>query len=242
MSDASSYSALDARLERLERQTRSLKRLLILALAAVVVAFGAGAAGAAQKALTFTDSHGHTRVKVDAGGVQMYDAAGNRRMLLGFNTTGNPSLYLEDAHGNYLLGAYVSDKQQPVIRIADSNDKGRLYLGLTADQHQPRMEFDDAQENERLYVGLTTESSGLVRAFTAGGKEQTSLEEDKVQITDGSGNERIYLGTTSSGDGILKTFDSSDRERTYAGVFTDGKAGYQSYDASGTADWNSTWK
>jgi hypothetical protein len=81
-----------------------------------------------------------------------------------------------------------------------------------------------------------------VRSFTAGGKDQTSLEEDKVTITDGSGNERIYLGTTIDGNGILKTFDSADRERTYAGVFTDGKAGFLSYDTSGTADWNSTWK
>ena len=129
-----------------------------------------------------------------------------------------------------------------MIRLADSSDKGRAYFGLTADQHQPRIEFDDAQENERLYVGLTTESTGLVRAFTAGGKEQTSLEDDKVTITDGSGNRRIYLGTTDDGNGILKTFDSEDRERTYLGVFTDGKAGFQSYDSAGTADWNSTWK
>lgn len=242
MSDASAFSGLEARFDRLERQVRSLKRLLLLSLVGVVAAFGAGAAGAAQKALTFADAQGHARVKIDATGVQMYDAGGKRRVLLGFNTTGHPSLYLEDGSGNYRLGAYISDKEQPVIRLADANDKGRAYFGLTADQHQPRIEFDDAQENERLYVGLTTSSSGLVRSFTAGGKDQTSLEEDKVTITDGSGNERIYLGTTDSGDGILKTYDSEDRERTYAGVFTDGKAGFQSYDTGGTADWNSTWK
>lgn len=242
MSDASSFSSLDARIERLEGQIRGLKRLLLVALVGVVAAFGAGAAGAAQKALTFADAAGHTRVKIDAGGVQMYDASGARRVLLGFNSTGHPSLYLEDPHGNYALGAYISDKEQPVIRLGDSQDKGRAYFGLTADQHEPRIEFDDAQENERLYVGLTTESSGLVRAFTSGGKNQTSLEDDKVTVTDGNGNERIYLGTSDSGDGILETYDSTDRERTYAGVFTDGKAGFQSYDTSGTADWNSTWK
>lgn len=240
MSDASSFSGLEARFERLERTVRSLKLLLLIALAGVVAAFAAGAAGAAQKALTFADAHGRARVKIDATGVQMYDAAGKRRVLLGFNTTGHPSLYLEDAHGNYPLGAYISDKEQPVIRLGDANDKGRAYFGLTADRHEPRVEFDDAQENTRLYIGLTTSSTGLVRAFTASGKDQTSLEDDKVTITDGSGNERIYLGTTSSGDGILKTFDSQDHERTYTGVFTDGKAGFQSYDTAGTVDWNST--
>lgn len=240
MPDASSFSALEARFEGLERQIRGLKRLLLVALVGVVAAFGAGAAGAAQKAMTFADSQGHTRVKIDATGLQMYDAGGKRRVLLGFNTSGHPALYLQDAHGNYPLGAYISDKDQPVIRLGDANDKGRAYFGLTADEHQPRIEFDDAQENSRLYVGLSTSSTGLVRAFTAGGKDQTSLEDDKVTITDGSGNQRIYLGSTSSGDGILKTFDSADRERTYTGVFTDGKAGFQTYDTGGTIDWSST--
>lgn len=240
MSDASSFSAgLDARVEAMERQIRSLKRLLFAALAAVIAAFGAGAAGAAQKSLSFADAQGHTRVKIDAGGVQMYDASGKRRMLIGFNSYNKPSLYLEDAHGNYPLGAYISDKDQPVVRLADAQGKGRAYFGLTADAHEPRLEFDDPQENTRLYVGLTTESSGLVRSYTAGGKDQTSLEDDKISITDGSGNQRIYLGTSTAGDGILRMYDSGSRERAYAGVYTDGKAGFQTFDASGTTTWNS---
>ncbi len=240
MSDASSISAVDARLERLEAQVRGLKRLLLIALAGVVAAIGAGAASAAQKSLTFADAQGHTRVKVDAGGFQMFDAAGHRRILLGFNQDSKPSFYLQDPRGNYVLGAYISDKDQPVIRIADSHNAGRAYFGLTADQHQPRIEFDDAQNNERLYVGLTDQSTGLIRTYTSGGKDQTSLEEDKIWITDGSGNNRIYLGTSDSGDGILKMYDSSTRERIYAGVFTDATSGFQSLDAGGGVTWSST--
>lgn len=239
MSDVSSFSGLDARLEALERQVRTLKRLLLVALACVIAAFGAGAAGAAQKTLTFADAAGHTRVKIDAGGVQMYDAGGHRRVLLGFNSSGKPSLYLQDAHGNYRLGAYISDQDQPVVRLADSKDKGRAYFGLTSDSNEPRIEFDDAAQNERLFVGLSNESTGLVRSFTAGGKNQTSLEDDKVWITDGSGNNRIYLGTSDSGDGILKMYDSNSEQRIYAGVFTDGKAGFESLDSSGEGTWSS---
>ena len=240
--DASSFSGVDARLEALERQVRSLKRLLFAAMVGVAAAFGAGAAGAAQHALTFTDAHGHKRVQVDASGFQMYDANGHRRILLGFNTSDRPSLYLEDTHGNYPLGAYISDSDQPVIRIADANGAGRAYLGLTADKHEPRLEFDDAHNTQRLFVGLTTESTGLVRTFTSAGKSQTSLEEDKVWITDADGNNRIYLGTSDTGDGILRMYDSGSRERIYAGVYTDNVAGFEALDTSGTATWNSSWK
>lgn len=240
MSDASSMPGLDARLDRLERQVHRQRRLLLVALAAVVAAFGAGAAGAAQKNLTFADARGHTRVKIDAAGIQMFDANGRRRMLVGFNNSGQPSLYLQDVRGNYVLGAYISDKDQPVIRLADSQNTGRAYFGLTADKHQPRLEFDDADSKERLYVGLTDASTGLVRAYTASGNDQTSLEEDKIWITDGSGNNRIYLGTSDSGDGILKMYDSSTRERIYAGVFTDSSSGFQSLDGSGSVTWSST--
>lgn len=242
MSDASSFSGMDARIETLERQIRSLRRLLFVALAGVVAAFGAGAAGAAQRTLSFADSSGHTRVKIDAGGVQMYDAAGNRRILMGFNSSGKPSFYLEDAHGNYPLGAYISNENQPVFRLADEHDKARAYFGLTADSHQPRIEFDDAQENERLYVGLTNQATGLVRSFTVAGKDQSSLEDDKLTITDDNGNERVYLGTSDSDDGIFELYDSNSRQRAYAGIYTDGAAGFQSYDTNGTATWNSTWK
>lgn len=240
MSDASSFSGLDQRLERLEGQVRSLKRLLLVALAAIVAAFGAGAASAAQKSLTFADSHGHTRVKIDAGGIQMFDTTGQRRMLIGFNQSAKPSFYLQDGRGNYVLGAYISDKNQPVIRLADSQNTGRAYFGLTADKHQPRIEFDDAQSNERLYVGLTDVSSGLVRTYTASGKDQTSLEQNKIWITDDNGNNRIYLGTSDSGDGILKMYDASTRERIYAGVFTDETSGFQAMDTSGSVTWSST--
>jgi hypothetical protein len=239
MSDASSHSALDARLDGLERQVRSLKRLLLVALAAVLAAFGAGAAGAAQKTLTFADAAGHTRVKIDATGFRMLDAQGHTRIEIGFNSANKPSLYFEDAHGNAPLGAYISDKDQPVIRLADAQGVGRAYFGLTADQHEPRISFDDAHSTERLYVGLTTTSSGLVRTYTSDAKDQTSLEDDKIWITDAAGNNRIYLGTSSTGDGILRMYDGSTRERVYAGVFTDGTSGFQSLDVSGNLVWSS---
>lgn len=239
MPDASSISALDARLAALERQIGTLKRLLLVALAGIIAAFGAGAAGAAQKSLQFADAAGRTRVKIDATGFKMYDGAGHSRIEIGFNAPNKPSIYLRDPGGSYVLGAYISTADQPVIRIADSQNSGRAYFGLTADRHQPRIEFDDAKENERLYVGLTQESSGLVRTFSASGSHLTTLGEDQIAITDGNGNDRAFLGTTTEGDGLLKIYDSSTRERVYAGIFTSGDAGFEAMNGSGEATWTS---
>jgi hypothetical protein len=237
MPDASSYSAIDARLARLEGQVRTQRRLLVLAMAAVVAAFGAGAAGAAQKAFTFTDTQGHTRVKLDQTGLQLFDANGKRRILLGFNSSGKPSLYLQDAHGNYRLGEYISDKDQPVLRMSDASDKGRLYIDL--DSFGPGVEFYDTTENPRLLVGLASDGSGIVHTITSNGKVGTALEDDKVTVTDSSGADRVYLGTSSSGNGILKIYDSQARERAYMGVFTDGNSGFQALDSTGNATWTS---
>lgn len=237
MSDASSFSTLDQRLMRLERQVRTQRRLLVLAMAAVVAAFGAGAAGAAQKALTFTDTQGHVRMKIDATGLQMFDANNKRRILLGFNSSGKPSLYLQDGHGNYRLGEYISDKDQPVLRMSDASDKGRLYIDL--DSIGPGVEFDDSSENPRLLVGLASDGSGIVHTITSSGKVGTALEDDKVTVTDSAGESRVYLGTSSSGNGILKIYDSGARERAYMGIFTDGNSGFQALDTNGNATWTS---
>lgn len=237
MPDASSFSALDQRLNSLERQVRSQKRLLVAAMAAVVIAFGAGAAGAAQKAFTFTDAQGHMRVKIDATGLQMYDAKGRRRILLGFNTASQPSFYLEDERGNYRLGEYISKTNQPVLRMSDSNDKGRLYINL--DSTGPGVEFDDAAENPRMYVGLGSDGSGLVHTLSTAGKVQSAFEDDKLTVTNSAGQNRVYLGVSDRDNGILKIFDSSARERIYAGVFTDGTSGFQAFDTSGNSAWAS---
>lgn len=237
MPDASSCSTLHLRLERLERQVSTQKRLLVAAIAAVVIAFGAGAAGAAQKAMTFTDTLGHTRVKIDATGVQVFDAKGQRRILLGFNSSSKPSLYLQDERGNYRLGEYISDTNQPVLRMSDANDKARLYIDL--DNVGPAMQFDDANEHPRLIVGLADNGSGLVHTVSTSGKVQSALEDDKLTVTNSSGENRVYLGISDQDNGMLKLFDSGAHERVYAGVYTDGTAGFQALDTSGTTTWSS---
>jgi hypothetical protein len=231
--------SLDDRVSILERQVRTLKRFLFLALAAFVFASVGAGAIAQQKALTFTDASGTTRVKIDATGIQMYHPSGDRAMLLGFNSSGHPSLYLQDLKGNYKLGAYLSDDDQPVIRLADSNDKARAYFGLTSQAHMPRIEFLDAGENERLFVGLTTSATGLVQMQTASGTTQSQFGDDLINITDGNGNKRVYLGTSTTGDGIFRLYDASNHERIYAGTYTDGKAGFSAMNAVGTTTWAS---
>lgn len=234
---------LNDRVEVLERQVRILKRLFFGAIAAfIVVSAAAGAFAqqqAAQQAITFADASGKMRVKIDATGVQMYDPQGKRALLLGFNDSGRPSFYLQDPQGNYKLGAYISNDDQPVIRLADSNDKARAYFGLTAQAHMPRIQFLDANEKERLFVGLTTSSTGLVEMETATGTTQTQVSDSLLNITDDNGAKRVYLGTSTQGDGIFRLYDTQNRERIYAGVYTNGKAGFTAMDASGNSTWSS---
>jgi hypothetical protein len=235
---------LNGRVEMLERQVRTLKRLFFGAIAAaIVVAGGAGAfaqvqAQAQQQAMTWTNANGGS-VKIDGTGVQMYNSANQRVLLLGFNTSSHPSLYLQDAKGNYRFGAYISDDDQPVIRMGDANDKARIYFGLTAQAHMPRIEFLDASENERLFVGLSTSSTGLLSMSTAGGTTQTQVSDDLINVTDGNGNKRVYLGTSSQGDGIMRLYDSANRERIYAGVYTNGNSGFSAMNAAGQTTWSS---
>lgn len=229
---------MDARLVTLERQVLTLKRLLFISLIGVAGAFAAGAAGAAQKSLTFADAAGHTRVKIDATGVQMYGPNSKRAVLLGFNKYGKPALYLQDSRGVERFAAYISTKQEnATLDLSDKQDVDRVYLSV--ENSGPALEFDDVNTKPRLLVGLSNDGSGIVHTISAAGKVGTALEDDKVTVSNADGDERVYLGTSTDGNGILKIFDSSIRERAYMGVFTDGNSGFEALDSSGNATWTS---
>ncbi|HET7815942.1 MAG TPA: hypothetical protein VFL13_16390 [Candidatus Baltobacteraceae bacterium] len=212
--DSSLLQALSDRVTALERQSRRLKVLLGGAFV-LVLALGAVSGTIAQPhSISFAGPMG--TVKLSADGLWFYDK-----------------------HGTPRLAEYISaDHRQPVIRMRDSSNRDAVYFGLT-ERERPRISFMDPSNNERLYVGLTTEETGLVRTFTSSGKEQTSLEDDFLRIRDTGGTEQIYIGVSTDNTPILKMFDASHTERVYAGLYSDGKSGFSSYDSSGSSSWSS---
>jgi hypothetical protein len=214
MSDgSSSFQALAARIDRLEAQTRRLKVLLFVALVAVIVAGAAAGTVAQQRSISFKDSYGIVKVSADG-------------------------LYLYDKHNVARMALYISNTDQPVMRLRDRNGKDRMFFGLTGSGDVPRMQYNDPAENERLYVGLTTQGTGQFQTYTAGGTNMTSIDDDQIRVSDDNGKQRIYLGVSSTLDPFLRMYNADSTVRLYAGIFTDGKAGFAAYDTDGTNTWS----
>ncbi len=206
--------SLMTRVESLERRTRALNVFLFAGIVILLVLGAVSATVAQQRSLDFRGGTGH--VKLSADGLYFYDKKGVARLAI-----------------------YLSNQQEPVIRLKDASDRARSYFSLTADAETPRVEFDDTSGQQRLYVGLATEQTGLVRTFTKSGGIQTSLEDDFLRIRDSSGVEQLYLGVSTENKPMLKMWDASHTERLFAGVYTDGSSGFTAYNASGNSTWSS---
>jgi hypothetical protein len=215
MSETSSFYALEQRIDALERQTHRLKRLLFVFLVMVLALGSAAGTIAQQRALSFSNSTG--KVRVDATGFALYDSAGHKRLTLGFNTANEPGMYIWDKNGVDRLGAYMSAKGQPVFRLTDAAKNDRAFFGLTGDAHEPRISLEDASGNERFYVGLSTANSALLTMSTTSNKEVIRMQ--------------------GSDAPFLRFSDGTGTTRGYAGIFTDGSAGFASYNESGTQTW-----
>lgn len=160
--DASS-SSLDVRVELLERQLRWFKRMSVLALVALVAVGATHSTSAVQKVLTIADAHGHARVKIDAGGIHMYDSRGKERMRLTIADDGQPQVQLKDASetprlglalvgtggfkGGGGIGFFGADgQQQSAITAEDINLENRAYLGVTR-EGTPAVQLYDTDNN-----------------------------------------------------------------------------------------------
>lgn len=208
----SGLDALDARVSKLERQTR---RLGIFFITGVIVALTFACASnsmAAQNSVTFRDASGSVRLSAD--GLYLYDAKGAQR------------LGIDMSYG------------EPIIRLQDSAKRGRVFVGITTDG-VPRVEFTDSTNTQRMYAGLTTAQTGLLRTFTASGKDQTSLEDTFLRIQDASGVEQVAAGVSTQNAPVLHMYDASHSERIFAGIYNDGSAGLSAYGSDGTRTWRS---
>jgi hypothetical protein len=230
--------SLQQRIEALERRTTSLRRTLVIAVVLLaIVATIAGTQAAAQKEMTFADSAGHVRVRINADGFHLYDAHGTTQLVLGESSKDHPILAYYDESGAQRM--WVGYSSYPYVDMAGSN--GKDLIELTADS-RPRLMFYDTTATERLYVGMTTENDPLVRMYSTQGKQTMALEgQDKpfLRFNQGDGTERGYFGVATEGSSLMKLFNPDGTERVFAGVYTDGTSGFSAYNSSGTATWSS---
>ncbi|HVA27698.1 MAG TPA: hypothetical protein VNF68_05930 [Candidatus Baltobacteraceae bacterium] len=229
--------SLQRRIEALERRTTSLRRMLVITLGLFVIAATIATTQAQQKSVTFADSAGHVRVRINADGFHLYDAKGVTQLVLGSSTSNHPVLAYYDGSGAQRMR--VGFSTFPYIDMAGPN--GKDLIELTADS-SPRAMIFDSSNTERLYMGMTSENDPLLRMYSGAGHQTMALEgQDKpfLRFNQGDGTERGYLGVATEGSSMLKLFSTDGTERAYAGEFTDGTSGFASYNASGTATWSS---
>lgn len=264
MSDLHQAAAMAARVDRLEAQTARLRRdasrmklLAGLACAALVGVTAVGAAAVTRSAspMAFTDAAGRTRLRLDAGGVHVFDAAGKERIMVGFNTKGQPAIHINDKFGTERQSLYLDSAQEPIFAQFDkaeneraeyyvSNSDGSARIALDAADGTsrffvhaddlPYLTLGDKKYNQRAYLGLTTSGSGLLRMRDPSGSELLSLEgqtQPFLSLSQG-GTSRVYLGVTSDEDGKLTFMHKSGKENM---VFQGGAAPFLAmYDGSGT--------
>ncbi|HEY8320557.1 MAG TPA: hypothetical protein VIG46_02030 [Candidatus Baltobacteraceae bacterium] len=236
LSDLHQSSTLADRIDRLEAQTARLRgdasrmRLLAgLACAALVAVTAVGATAVTRSAspLAFADGSGHTRLRLDAGGVHVFDAAGKERILIGFNTKGQPAIHINDKYGTERESLYLDSTQEPTFALFDKsqNERAQFYVGnddgsarISLDgadgstrfyvhaNDLPYLTLGDKSYNQRAYLGLTTEGSGLLRMRDTNGKEIVSIEgqtQPFVRLSE-AGTERVFLGVNAGEKGHLE--------------------------------------
>jgi len=268
MSDLDTSAALADRIDRLEAQTERLRtdatRMRLLATFAcaalvAVTAVGATAVTRSASPLAFADTKGHTRLRLDSGGVHVFDAAGKERILIGFNTQGQPAIHINDKYGTERESLYLDPAQQPVIAQFDKNENERaeFYVSNTDGSARisldaadgtsrfyvhandlPYLTFGDKGYNQRAYLGLTTEGSGLLRMRDQSGKEVVSIEgqlQPFMRLSE-AGTERAYLGVNTGDEGELEfSYGSGSKNVVLQGGDSPMAALYNSY---GTATWS----
>lgn len=241
-----SLASLAARVDELEVQATRLRaegrRFKVVAAISCVALVGLTAVGAASAAKTsapfaVVDAAGHTRVRLDANGLHVFDARGKERATVGFNAKSQPVVHLYDASGGLRESMYLSPKQIPGIEQYDQHGNLRSEYDLdTAANESSEIEFQGAEGNDRFYVnggdkpfarfgdpthanrayfGLTAQGDGLMRMYDPKGKEIVSVEGQAQPFMrmSQSGTERMFLGVSTANNGLFTLDDSSARDQ-----------------------------
>jgi hypothetical protein len=231
MPDSVVFENLVARVEQLERQSRRLKRQLFAALVALLCLGTVSATTAQQRSISFSGPKG--TVRIDAMGVHFL-MHGKERAALGYTKAyTTPSLRFMDAGGAERSYIGISSEDSALMQMY--NKRGDKTVSLS----NSVLWFYDDSGTKRLYLGTTTSGSGIVEIFNTSGTLQSELASDFLRLGDGSGTEREYIGVTTTDEAVVKLWDRSHTERNFMGEFTDGVAGFASYNTSGTSTWSS---
>lgn len=232
MPDASSFAAMDARLQQLERQIRTLKRLLFASLVlGIVLVTGAGTF-AQQHALSFTGKYG--KVVVDGSGLHIKNKAGKELALIGYTSLSDvPAIRYYDSSGADRMYVGLSSSDDGLVRMWAKSGQTSLDLG------NGTLAMYDPSGTKRFSEGLTTENTGSVVIWNSSGKVQSELQDDYLRIGDSGGTERTYLGVTTTNESVFQTYDQSHTERSFSGTYNDGTSGFAAYNSAGTATWSS---
>lgn len=249
------------RLEALERQATSLRRLLILMIVLFALAATIATTQAQQKDLTFSDSAGNVRVRIDAQGFHLYDAKGTTQLVLGPSATESPVLAFYDETGAQRM--WVGYHNYPYVDMAGAN--GKDLIEITASDH-PNEVIYDSSDTERFYLGMSSGNGDLLRMFAKDGRQVLDLGQTDqgdgllrmfatttsqqvvslegqaapfLQFNQPDGRERGVFGLSGTGGSVFKLFDNNGTERVYAGEYTDGTSGFTNYSAAGVVTWHS---
>jgi hypothetical protein len=232
MSDTAAYEGLAARVDQLERQSRRLKRQLFAALVGLLCLGTISATTAQQRSISFSGPKGS--VRIDAMGIHFL-THGKERATLGYSKTyTTPSLRFTDAGG--AERAYIGISSEDSALMQMYNTRGDKSVSLSGNGV---LYFYDDSGTKRLYLGTTTTGNGIVEIYNTSGSLQSELASDFLRLGDGSGTEREYIGVTTTDEAVVKLWDRSHTERNFMGEFTDGVAGFASYNTSGTSTWSS---
>jgi opacity protein-like surface antigen len=233
MSEPVSYEGLATRIEALERQSRRLKRQLFAALVALLCLGTVSATTAQQRTLSFSGPKGTLRI--DASGVHLLTTKGKEVALFGYTKASTiPAVRFMEPSGTTRMIVGLDTDQDGLVRMFYRN--GEKSIDLDGNN---TLYFYDNSGTERLYVGTTTSGKGDFEIFNSSGKLQSELASEFLRLGDTTGTEREYIGITTTNEAVVKLWDHTHTERNFMGEFTDGNAGFTSYNTAGTSTWSS---
>jgi len=211
------YESRIAQLERSSRRDRTIALgVLAIALATAQAPRNSPPATPALTPVVVRDAGG-TSATLSARGLTVRDAAGKERVFCGLDSSGRPSLDLDDQSGQLRESLYLFDKGYPTLRQFDANGKRRSELRLDSDDSGELLLND---ENERLRLALFRTTTGDPEIGLYGTDEKL----------------RSYWATDNDSPYFVMR-DAPGATRVYLGGYKDGKIGLDIRDASNVTIW-----
>jgi len=173
-----------ARLARAERRLR-ITSLGWLVAAVVVAVLWIGAQQAQSQSATLS-----------ARRLAVVDQGGKERIVLSFDTSNRPAIWLRDENGHdRMFIGFGAKGGAPLIGLNDEAGRLRLSLGFSLERSNPQLVLSDENGKQRAYLG-----------FAASGQPTPQLD-----LADERGTDRIYLGWSMAEKPVMIVSDDSGK-------------------------------